>query len=99
LPVGDLVGEALGCGLCGLAGAAVAARVGATATTALAGPATQGVLVAGTLFLPGGSSPWPLPGSPRWADVHVGWWVAVTALVLVLLAANREVWPLVRRGG
>jgi hypothetical protein len=97
LPVGDLVGEALGCLLCGLAGAAVAARVGHTPTSALAGPAAQGALVVATLFLQGARSPWALPGAANWSDVHVGWWAAVPVLAVVLVAANREVWPLFRR--
>jgi hypothetical protein len=97
LPVGDLVGEALACFLCGPAAAAVAARVGHTTTTALTGPAAQGLLVVGTLFLRGDRSPWPLPGQPSWPDVHIGWWAAVPAFALVLSAANREVWPLIRR--
>jgi hypothetical protein len=100
LPLGDLLGEALGCFLCGLVGAAVAARARHTTTAALAGPATQGVLVVGTLFLQGDRSPWALPGAPSWADVHVGWWMAVPVLIVVLVGANREVWPLwVRHGG
>jgi hypothetical protein len=97
LPVRDLVGEALACFLCGMAGAAVAARMGHTATTALAGPATQGVLVVATLFLPADRSPWSLPGAARWSGVHEGWWAAVPVLILVLVAANRETWPLFRR--
>jgi hypothetical protein len=99
LPVGDLVGEGLVCGLCGLAGAAVSARAGDTMTTALAGPSTQAALVVATLFLPGGRSPWQLPGAQNWADVHVGWWVSLPVLAAVLLVANREVWPLLHRRG
>ncbi len=91
LPVRDLVGEALVCALSGLAGAAVASRVGTSRTTALAGPAVQGLLVVASLFLTGRWSPWPLPGAPGWAVVHAGWWTAVPVLVAVLLAANREV--------
>jgi hypothetical protein len=97
LPGGDLAAEATVCYLSGLVGAAVAARVGHTMTTALAGPATQGGLLVTTLFLPGTSSPWALPGAASWADVHIGWRAAIPILVLALLAANRDVWPLFRR--
>jgi hypothetical protein len=97
LPVGGLVGEALACFLCGPAAAAVAARVGHSTTTALTGPAAQGLLVVGTLFLRGDRSPWPLPGEASWPDVHIVWWLAVAAFTLVLSVANREVWSLFRR--
>jgi hypothetical protein len=97
LPTADLVAEAVVCYLSGLAGAAAAARVGHTMTTALAGPATQGALLVATLFLTGENFPWPLPGAPGWADVHAVWWWSIPVLVAALLAANRDVWPLVRR--
>jgi hypothetical protein len=98
LPTGDLVAEAAVCYLSGLAGAAAAARVGDTMTTALAGPATQGAFLVATLFLPGKSSPWSLPGATNWADAHRFWWAAIPILVVALLAANRDVWPILRRG-
>jgi hypothetical protein len=94
LPTGDLIAEALVCCLSGLAGAAGAARNGHTMTAALAGPATQGGLLVATLFLTGKTSPWVLPPAASWADVHLGWWAATPILLLALLAANRDGWPL-----
>jgi len=97
LPAGDLAAEAAVCYFSGLAGAAAAARTGHTMTVALAGPATQCALLVATLFLPGRSSPWPLPQAASWADVHRCWWAAIPILVAALLVANRDGWPLLRR--
>ncbi|AGL13541.1 hypothetical protein [Actinoplanes sp. N902-109] len=76
---GDLLLEASAGASAGVAGAAVAARHGHSATTGLAGPATQALLFAGTLFLP--TSVWD--AGPRW------WLAALGGCLLVLLAANQ----------
>ena len=94
LPAADLAIEAVVCGLAGVVGSAVAARRGHSLTTAVAGPATQGGLMAATLFLPARYSAWPLPAAPHWATVHDWWLVAVPVLVVILGLANREIWPL-----
>ncbi|MFF0180921.1 hypothetical protein ACFYPF_17640 [Micromonospora sp. NPDC005223] len=82
-PAKDLVVEAAVCGLTGLAGAAVAARYWHTSTAALAGPGTQAVLVAASLFLSGTYSPWPVPGTPNWSPVHRYWLASLPIIVLV----------------
>ena len=100
LPLGDLVAEAAVCALAGVVGAAVAARGGHSLTTAVAGPAAQGGLMAATLFLPASYSAWPLPGAAQWETAHDWWWAALVVLVVALVAANGEVWPWrVRRAG
>ncbi|MEH1168464.1 hypothetical protein V6V47_24070 [Micromonospora sp. CPCC 205539] len=91
---GDVVVEAAVCGLTGLAGAAVAARHRHTSTAALAGPGTQATVVAASLFLSGRYSPWPVPGEPNWALVHRYWLAVLPVIVVVLLLANRDTWPL-----
>jgi hypothetical protein len=96
LPFGDLAAEAAVCTLSGLVGAAVAARAGHSTTAALAGPATQGVLMLATLFLTGERSPWPMPGSPEWSEIHGYWRLGLPILVTALVLANRQVWPLRR---
>jgi hypothetical protein len=95
LPLGDLVVEALTCALAGIVGGAAAARHGGGATTGLAGAVTQGGLICATLFVPARHSPWALPATPRW-EAGRGWWLAVlVVLAVALIAANREVWPVV----
>ncbi|MFI6073327.1 hypothetical protein ACIA5C_17265 [Actinoplanes sp. NPDC051343] len=88
LPLTGLAAEAAVCGLTGVAGAAVASRRGHSVTSALAGPAAQGGLIAATLFLSGDHSPWLLPGTPTAA--HAWWTAAVPVPVLILGLANRE---------
>ncbi|MFI2711869.1 hypothetical protein ACH495_17240 [Micromonospora sp. NPDC018662] len=94
-PAGDVFVEAAVCGLTGLAGAAVVARYRHSSTAALAGPGTQAVLVAASLFLSEAYSPWPMPGEPSWSLVHRYWLAALPVVVAVLLLANRDT---VRRG-
>ncbi len=96
-PGADLTVEALACGLAAVAGAAVAARNRHTATAALAGPLTVGVLVAGSLFLTGSASPWVDPSHPQWDRMHGYWGVAVAVVVVVLLVGNRDAWVARRR--
>jgi hypothetical protein len=96
-PARDLVVEALVCGLSGMAGAAVAARVRHTATGALAGPITQGALCGATLFLTGAYSPWLMPYRVNWDLVHRYWIWLLPVIAAVMLLANRETWPLLRR--
>lgn len=90
LPVAGLAVEAAVCGLAGVAGAAVAARSGHNRTTALAGPAIQALLLAMSLALNGGWSPWRLPLDGRWDQVHRYWSMALLVCAAVLLAANRD---------
>jgi hypothetical protein len=87
----------LACGLAAVAGAAVAARNRHTATAALAGPLTVGVLVAGSLFLTGSASPWVDPSHPQWDRMHGYWGVAVAVVVVVLLVGNLDAWVARRR--
>lgn len=93
LPGVDLVVEAAVCWLAGVAGAAVAARSRQQRTTALAGPATQALLLAMSLLLSGAWSPWPMPGAGSWDQAHRYWSMAFLACVVVLLAANLDGWP------
>ena len=93
LPVGDLAVEAAVCCLAGMAGAAVAARTGHGRTTALAGPATQALLLAASAAPSGSWSPWPLPAAGTWARTHDYWSAALVVCVAVLLAANRDRLP------
>jgi len=93
-PAGSVVVQAAVCGLTGLAGAAVAARYRHTSTAALAGPGTQAVLVAASLFLSGRYSPWSVPGEPSWTLVRPYWLAAMPIIVVVLFLANRDTWPL-----
>lgn len=94
LPLADLAVEAAVCGLAGVAGAAVAARSGHHRSTALAGAAIQALLLALSLVLGGSWSPWPLPPAGTWDQVHRYWSVALVVCAAVLLAANRDEWPL-----
>jgi hypothetical protein len=96
-PARDLIVEALVCGLSGMAGAAVAARVRHTASGALAGPITQGALCGATLFLTGAYSPWLMPYRTNWDLMHRYWVVLLSVIATVLMGANRETWPLLRR--
>jgi len=90
LPFAELAAEATVCGLTAVAGSAVAARGGHSLTTALAGPAAQGGLIAATLFLSGDHSPWRLP--PASTGDH--WWIAALPVpVLILAVANLEPRP------
>jgi hypothetical protein len=93
LPFADLAAEASVCGLTGVAGTAVAARRGHSPTTALAGPAAQGALIAATLFLPGDHSPWLLPTAAASGTIHDCWTAAVPIPLLILGVANLEPWP------
>ena len=100
LPVADLAVEAAVCGLVGVAGAAVAARSGHNRTTGLAGAAIQALLLAMSLVLSGGWSPWQLPPAGTWDQVHRYWSMALLVCAAVLLAANRDEWPpTLRRAG
>ena len=90
LPGVDLAVEAAVCGLAGVAAAAVAARSGRHRATAAAGPATQALLLAMSLFLSGRWSPWPLPAADTWQQIHRGWLAAFVVCAAVLLAANRD---------
>jgi len=92
LPFAELAAEASVCGLTGVAGTAVAARRGHSLTTALAGPAAQGGLVAATLFLAGDHSPWLLPTPAAPPTLHDRWIAAVPVPILVLGVANLEPW-------
>jgi hypothetical protein len=95
LPFAGLAAEAAACALAGVAGAAVAARRRHTMT--VAGPATQGGLIAVTLFLTGRHSAWPLPAAAGWDAVHMWWAAAVPLLLAVLAGANRDT-AVARRG-
>lgn len=96
-PVPELFVEAAACMVVGLAGAAVAARSWHTSTAAVAGSATQGLLIAGSLFLQDAQSPWVDPTVSTWAQVHRYWALLLGCGLVVLLLANRDTWPLLRR--
>ena len=98
LPGLRLAAAALGAAACfalpdPVAAAAVAVRRRDTVTAALAGPVTQGVALAGTLFFAGARSPWPVPEAPTWSVAQFSWLQALALTAAVLLVANREVRP------
>ena len=90
-PPGFVLLQAAVCGLLPVAAAAVAVRREATVAAALAGPATQGVALVGTLFFAGTGSPWPVPATPAWSGPQRSWLPALALTAAVLLLANREI--------
>jgi hypothetical protein len=89
MPFSGLVVEATVCVLVGLAGSAMAVRRHPGRQAALAGAVVQLALYAGTRIL--GADAWPAPGDGRWDLAHTWWLAALPLLVLVLIAAHRDV--------
>jgi hypothetical protein len=89
-PDGFVILQAAVCGLLPVAAVATVARYRDDSLGGLAGPVTQGVALVGTLFFVERSSPWPPPATADWTTAQRGWPIALTLVLIVLLAANRE---------
>jgi hypothetical protein len=90
LPFSGLALEALVCATMGVAATALVVRQVEGQVAALAGLAAQVALIAISFVVPDDSSPWPMPGSPQWTDVHRIWLAGLVASLLVLAGANTD---------